>query len=102
METPKKITIDDVSYVREDSIPDSRIGDKRIIVGDNGWVFAGSCIDNDDGTVTITNAKNIRRWGTSKGLGELINGVLPETQLDHYGTVKTRPIVTIAILSGWD
>ena len=77
------------------------IGDKRIIVADRGWVFVGDCEDNEDGSVTISNAKNIRRWGTSKGLGELVSGPTSSTIADDYGTVKTVPIVTIAVTGGW-
>lgn len=101
MSTPNSIMIDEVKYVREDCIPEpAEIGEKRIIAADKGWVFVGDCIDNDDGSVTINNAKNIRRWGTSKGLGELVNGPLENTKIDEYGTVKTVPIVTIAVIGG--
>lgn len=100
--TPKTLMIDDVKYVREDSIEAPiAIGEKRIIVADRGWVFVGDCVDNDDGSVTINNAKNIRRWGTTKGLGELSNGPLSNTKTDDYGTVQTTAIVTIAVRKGW-
>tara|TARA_B100000683_G_scaffold220470_1_gene217371 strand:- start:19 stop:330 length:312 start_codon:yes stop_codon:yes gene_type:complete len=101
---PESIMINETQYIREDKAGQAspvEIGDKRIIVADGGWVFVGDVIDNDDGSVTINNALNIRRWGTTKGLGELINGPLEETITDHYGTVKTVAIVTIAVLGGW-
>ena len=99
---PTTMMIDDVKYIREDSLKHQfDIGDKRIIVAGRGQVFAGDCIDNDDGSVTISNAKNIRRWGTKKGLGELSNGPLDDTVYDEYGTVKTIPIIIIAIKGGW-
>ena len=80
MEHPETITIDDVKYVREDSICEPlEIGEKRIIAADRGWVFVGDCTDNDDGSVTIKNALNIRKWGTTKGLGQLDNGPLENT-----------------------
>lgn len=103
MSKPETIMIDEVKYVREDSIPSTpkEIGDKRIIVADRGWVFVGDCVDEENGSVTIYNAVNIRRWGTTKGLGELVNGPLPQTKTDNYGTVKTTAIVTIAVSSGW-
>jgi len=98
----KTITIDDIEYVRKDSVEQViEIGDKRIIVADRGWVFIGSCVDNIDGSVTISNAKNIRRWGTKKGLGELVNGPLTNTVVDDYGTITTKAIVTIGIIGGW-
>ncbi|MCP4229079.1 MAG: hypothetical protein GY771_02890 [bacterium] len=97
------IKIGDVEYVRADSVNvrPLEIGETRIIVADKGWVFAGDCTDNEDGTVTITNAKNIRRWGTTRGLGELVNGPTSKTVVDDYGTVTTRPVVTLAVTGGW-
>lgn len=99
---PETMMIDDVKYVREDAIKQPAvIGDKRIIAADKGWVFVGDCVDNDDGTVTISNAKCIRKWGTTKGLGELSSGPTCKTVSDDYGTVRTAPIVTIAVTGGW-
>jgi hypothetical protein len=103
MSKPKTIMIDDEKYVRESDIqqPSPEMGEKRIVIADRGWVFVGDCTDNEDGTVTIRNTKNIRRWGTTKGLGELVNGPLSKTVADDYGTVITEKIATIAVVSGW-
>lgn len=59
---------------------------QAIAVLDRGFVYVGTCSIKDE-TLTITNARNIRKWGTSLGLGELRNGPLPETKLDVVGTV---------------
>lgn len=60
---------------------------QNIVVLDRGFVYVGDVeVDND--FVNITNAKNIRYWGTKKGLGELTKGPLPETKLDEIGMVK--------------
>ena len=91
----------DFKKIKVDSIDPQPIGEKRIIVADRGWVFAGDCEDMPDGTVTIRNAQCIRIWGTTKGLGELRDGPLASTKLDPYGTVRTKAIVTINITSGW-
>ena len=103
MSKPNTLKIDDVEYIRADRVPANSppIGDKRIIAADRGWVFVGDCVDNDDGSVTIYNAQNIRRWGTTKGLGELATGPTSETIRDLYGTVKVTPIVTIGVTEGW-
>lgn len=99
---PETMMIDDVKYVREDSIRKSvEIGEKRIIVADRGWVFVGDCEDHDDGSVTIRNAKNIRRWGTTNGLAELANGPTSKTVVDVGGTVRCTPIIAIAVVGGW-
>lgn len=59
----------------------------KIIVLDRGFVYVGY-VKIEGKMVTIENARNIRRWGTTKGLGELANdGPTPNTKLDHVGTV---------------
>jgi len=93
-----KIEVNGEIYVREDE--QKPLGELRIVVADRGWVFAGRCVDNEDGSVTIYNADNIRRWGTTRGLGELVDGPLPDTVLDPYGTVRTRALAEIR-LNSW-
>lgn len=58
----------------------------QIAVLDRGFVYVG-CVEWKDNFLTITDARCIRRWGTTKGLGELVNGALPETILDTVGTI---------------
>lgn len=101
MSTRKVISIDGVDYVRAGDLESGPIKETRIIVADRGWVFVGACTDHEDGSVTITNAKNIRNWGTTKGLGQLATGPTGATKYDEYGTVRCTPIVQIAVTSGW-
>ena len=67
-----------------------------IVVCDRGYVFAGDCVI-DESFCVIKNAKNVRKWGTTKGLGELINGPLAGTVLDDYGVVRVpmRAVINI-------
>jgi len=97
------LTLNGVEYVRKDSVPQGSpvMGDVRIVIADRGWVFVGNCKDESDGSVTITNCRNIRKWGTLAGLGELVYGPLAGTVADKYGTVRTMPIATIAVVKGW-
>lgn len=60
---------------------------QNIVVLDRGFVYVGDVVIDGEFAI-ITNAKNIRYWGTKKGLGELTNGPLPETKLDDIGNVK--------------
>jgi hypothetical protein len=60
---------------------------QNIVVLDRGFVYVGD-VEIDGDFAVITNAKNIRYWGTKKGLGELTNGPLAETKMDAIGTVK--------------
>ena len=59
---------------------------QNIVVLDRGFVYVGDVKEETD-RIIISNAKNIRRWGTSKGLGELRNGPLSDTTLDIVGEV---------------
>lgn len=59
----------------------------QIAVLQAGFVYVGNVVINN-GWCTITNAKNIRRWGTTDGLGQLVNGPLSETVLDKVGCVR--------------
>jgi hypothetical protein len=60
----------------------------HILVVEAGWVFAGVLHECDDEFV-LTDAVNIRRWGTTRGLGELaMTGPTSETQLDPCGEVR--------------
>jgi len=69
----KTLKIDDV----EDNRDPSKI---KIVVMPHGWVMVGEL--NGD---RLTHCKNVRRWGTSNGLGELAeNGPTSSTKLDKY------------------
>jgi hypothetical protein len=68
-----------------------------IVVADRGFVYVGK-VDIDDQWCVVTNAKNIRYWGTTKGLGELVNGPLKETKLDDVGVVRIPMRAVISII----
>lgn len=55
---------------------------KSIVVLQRGWVIVGD-FEQKGTDCTVTNGHVIRRWGTSKGLGELATeGPKPNTTLD--------------------
>lgn len=62
-----------------------------ICVLDKGFVYVGDLIIDGNGKLfTIVNAKNIRRWGTTEGLGQLAEyGPQEGTILDATGTVRS-------------
>ena len=97
------LTINGVEYVRADSVPvaSPELGPTQIVVADKCFVFVGNVEDHADGSVTIRNCRNIRYWGTTKGLGELTTGPTAKTLSDPYGTVRLTPILRIAVVSGW-
>ena len=59
----------------------------NIVVLERGFVYVGA-VSTDDRWLYIEYAANIRRWGTTRGLGELVSGPRPETRLDPAGDVK--------------
>ena len=67
--------------------------EKKIFVLDAGFVYIGigQKIKNEllGDSIHIYDCSNIRRWGTSKGLGQLaIEGKQTETTLDYVGSIK--------------
>lgn len=58
----------------------------RIVVVDRGWVLVGHCTDHGH-HVRVSQARCLRTWGTSRGLGELISGPTSETKHDYMGEV---------------
>ena len=92
----KTIMIDDIEYVRADSLTKTN-GNIKIVITDNGFVYVGF-VEEVDGFVKLTNAKNIRYWGTKSGLGELVNGPLEETKLDTVGSLKIPNRAVISII----
>lgn len=86
MSAPESIRIDEVEYVRKDSVVTSNL-EIKIVVLDRGFVYVG--IPSKDGDVLlIERARCIRQWGTTKGLAELINGPTSKTVLDSHITVR--------------
>ena len=64
----------------------SSITGQHIVVLDRGFVYVGNVtIDGD--FLRVTNAKNIRYWGTKNGLGELREGPTKDTKLDNVGEI---------------
>ena len=74
--------INGVEYVRADSIKPVPVGDVKIVILPRGWNMIG-IFSQEGSRCTLSNASVIRRWGTTKGLGELaLKGPLKDTILD--------------------
>jgi hypothetical protein len=99
MSKPETITIDDVKYIRADSIPlaSKYEGEIKIVVLDRGFVYVGE-VEETDNFIVIRNAKNIRIWGTTRGIGELVDGPLTGTRLDNVGTVRAPSRALISLI----
>lgn len=71
-----------------------------IVVVDRGFVYVGKLSDKgrEDGVFTLKEAYNIRKWGTKKGLGQLVlEGPQPDTVLDKCGTliIPKKSIISV-------
>ena len=88
------ITLDGVEYVRADTI-NREPSNHKIVVLQRGWVIVG-LVEEDGDKIVIHDAAVVRRWGTSKGLGELAaEGPLPETVLDPAGRVEAHKLAVV-------
>jgi len=68
-----------------------------IVVLDRGFVYVG-CVTIEGDWCVITEARNIRHWGTKNGLGELVNGPLKETKLDFVGNLRAPLRAVISLI----
>jgi len=99
MGTPETIKIDEVEYIRKDSVPDKKYeGDVKIVILQRGWVYVGRFKQNENMMCELNQASCIRTWGTTKGLPELKDGPTSSTKLDPAGKVMFHLLTTIAII----
>ena len=85
--------IDGVEYQ-----PVSANGRVAIVVCDRGFVLVGR-ITVADSYVTITACQNVRRWGTTKGLGQIASGgPTSETKLDPQPTTRVHELQVVQII----
>lgn len=91
---PEVIKIDEVEYVRKDSMPKTT-GEIRIVVLQRGWVVVGRFTSKNQECI-LTNASVIRVWGTTKGLGEIaINGPTSKTVLDKTPDIRFHELTVV-------
>lgn len=74
--------------------PEHADGHKQIVVLQRGWVMVGDFYQSGD-ECRLENASVIRQWGTTKGLGELVNGPLKDTKLDPCGTARFNALTIV-------
>lgn len=70
----------------------------KIVICQRGFVYAGD-VSREGDYLVLRDAVNIRRWGTSRGLGELAKGgATSETKSDAVGTVRVHQLAVVAML----
>jgi hypothetical protein len=98
MEQPKTLKIDEVEYVRSDSV-DVIPTTKQIVVLQRGWIVIGD-VEKSETEVKINNCSVIRVWGTSKGLGEIAsNGPTSNTKLDSCPPIIVHPLSVVLYMN---
>ena len=91
-----ELDINGIIYVPKDSIqqPNEFTGDIKIVILQRGWVYIGR-FERNGNDCKLHNAYNIRTWGTTKGLCELVNGATSSTKLDKCEGVVEFDWLTI-------
>lgn len=85
-----EVVIDGKVYVPKES--SSAV---RIVILQRGWVMVGRW-SRDGDMCSLDDASVIRVWGTTKGIGELVNGPTATTKLDPVGHVEFHILTTVA------
>ena len=93
----QELTIDGTVYVPKDSVK-TYDGPVKIVILQRGWIFIGRWERNGN-DCKLHNASCIRVWGTTKGLGELIEGPTSSTKLDPSGIVEFDYLTVVATLT---
>ncbi len=77
----------------------------KIVILQRGWVFVGR-FSKKESECKLENAYCIRQWGTTKGIGELVNGPTSSTKIDKANTVRFHELGIVALIdceeSKWD
>lgn len=98
MSKPKTIKIDEVEYIRASEVAEVA-GDIKIVVLQRGWAMVGK-FERTGSDCKLHNASVIRRWGTTKGLGEIaLGGPSKDTKLDKtHGVVGFDYLTVVATI----
>jgi len=77
----------------------------KIVVCMSGWILVGAVEDEHEQSIVFSRAATIRRWGTTKGIGELSIGPTPETVydlIDERTVIERRGILYSFEARGWE
>lgn len=68
-----------------------------IVVLERGYIYVGD-LSWQGNWGKLIQCRNIRRWGTTKGLGELVTGPTADTKLDFVGVLHFPESAVILII----
>ena len=67
------ININGTEYVKKSDIPEAApAGNRAVIIADRGFIYCGNMTRNEDGSIVLAQAKNIRKWDKN-GMGGLLS-----------------------------
>lgn len=91
----KTVIIDDTEYA-----PLTTTGDVKIVILQRGWCMVGR-FERSGSDCKLHSASVIRKWGTTKGLGEIAkDGPTSDTMLDNCnGLVEFDYLTVVAMIS---
>jgi hypothetical protein len=94
------IEVNGKKYYSEPTITPQFEGDTKIVVLQRGWVMVGK-LERNGSECKLHNASVIRKWGTTKGLGEIAaDGPKKETVIDKCnGLVEFDYLTVVAAIS---
>lgn len=81
--------------LHKEEVTDTR--DVRIVILQRGWIYVG-VFSKKGAQCFLDNGFNLRVWGTTKGLGELIDGPLKDTKLDTVPQVEFHELTVVATI----
>ena len=95
----EEIEINGEKYIKKSCITNFEPSTVRIAVLNRGWIVIGRVSQKKNKTF-ISNASIIRKWGTTKGLGELAEfGVLNNTILDKCNDIEVETINVVLLMN---
>lgn len=67
----------------------------EIVIGQRGWVWVGEVLSDTPYELKLR-ARCVSRWGTKRGLAELVRGPTKDTALDDIADTKIHPLAVVA------
>lgn len=103
MSKPETLMIDDVKYVRADSVSIPPSGNRAVIVVDRGWIFAGD-VTRENGRIKLSRAIHVFRWESIGFDGMIANPKSPKVTLKSLADVDmpdSAEIFAIPVSESW-
>lgn len=94
---PNVIKIDEVEYVRKDSVTQEVTGDFVIVRCRNAGVHAGTLVHRDANVLELANSRRLWRWWSKFTLSGLAMDGPLESQLDKQVYACVLPKLTLTV-----